>query len=397
VKIGFFLYAAILFFGPCLEQVLANPSVVVEKEYFWSSPNLNPVTAKDGVSRRVSKKKSLSLGSLSYKTYFDTYGSPPPFNFLQALKEGGNGLALIQDTHLVFSKTGKRIPLNHSLIPIGANGAPPYLLSVPKGGRVLVVYPYYLLQDKETRYVTEGYSDQGVLLYTFDSLPTHVSSANPYLLVSPERTGCCESLRWSFRFYDLQSGSVTEYGCPEGFCGNVLFTRLGEKGPYFIAQEIVGRVPEVGASVQTNFYVIDPDGKLSSSGKIIYALHEPNIGRNRLETLSPFAISNLVSVAPARQRNSWIIRFGLGKERKILELNSIFRDPAPSVVFWVLKDPSLSGKKKDVKVTDHRLGNLPLLWVSEPGTMIFEISSEDGRKESMTREIQSDTVNIFIF
>ena len=397
MKIRFFLFAAILFFGSCLEKAPASPSIVVEKEHLWSSPNLNPVTAKEGSSRSVGKKRSISLGSLSYKTYFDTYGSPPPFNFLLTLKEGGNGLALIQDTHLVFSKTWKKMPLNHSLIPAGANGAPPYLLSVPKAGRVLVVYPYYLLQDKETRYVTEVYSDQGVLLYTFDSLPTHVSNANPYLLVSPERTGCCESLKWSFRFYDLRGGSVTEYGCPEGFCGNVLFTRLGEKGPYFIAQEIVGRVPEVGASVQTNFYVVDPDGKLSSSGKIIYALYEPNIGRNRLETLSPFAISNLVSVAPARQRNGWIIRFGLGKEMKILELNSIFRDAAPSVVFLVLKDPSLSGKNKNVKVTDHSLGNLPLLWITEPGTMTFEISSEDGRKEFFTGEIKSDAVNIFIF
>jgi hypothetical protein len=49
------------------------------------------------------------------------------------------------------------------------------------------------------------------------------------------------------------------------------------------------------------------------------------------------------------------------------------------------------------KVTDHHLGTLPLLGVTNPGQVRFEISFEGGRQENIEKEIKSGVVNIFMF
>jgi hypothetical protein len=383
-----------------IDKTLAETFEVVEREFFWSSSNLTKLDpVQDMESKKISpKRKSPPLKTLSYKNHFDLYGTHPSFKFLLPLTEGDSSLAQIKDGHIFFRNTGKKIPLNRSIIPSWANPVPPYLVRIPMIDRVLVVYPYYIYQDKENRYVTEMYSDRGILLSTFESLPTHVSLDNPYLLVSPERSGCCESLKWSIRFYNLRKGSFSEYSCPEGFCGDVLFTKIGDRGPFLIVQEIVGKMSEIGASMQTNFFIVENDGTLSASGKTIHAIREPNLDKRRLESLSPFAISNLISIGPLHGKESWIIHFVVGNQRKALKLVSIYPDPAPSVIYLLPKDPSLHQKKGYIKIAEKRLGDLPLLVIAEPGQYTFSSYSEEvGVDKVLKKDILSDQINMVMF
>lgn len=394
-----FIFVGVLLLETPMEAVFANSLKVIESEFFWSSPNLtevNPIQDRQ-IKKSVGKEKTGFLGDLAYKTHFDLYGAPPPLPFLIPLKEGGDPLAKVENNFLLFRKNGEKIPLNTSLYPSGANPAPPYLLSLPKSSRLLVVYPYYLYQDKENKFVTQIYSDRGTLISTWDSLPTHVSGDNPYLLVSPERSGCCESLKWSIRFYNLHKNSVSEYSCPEGFCGNVLFTRLGDQGPFFIAQEIVGKVNEVGASMQINFLMIGREGDLLASGKILFAVHHPNIDKRKTETLSPFAISNLTSVHSLFERDSWVLIFGRQK-KTALRLASVYQGMTPCVAFLQSKDHSLYSKGGSVKSRGKSLGRLPLLLITEPGQYRFSNPlSAEGTDEEVTRDFHSDQINMVIF
>jgi hypothetical protein len=200
---------------------------LVEKEFIWTSPNLIPTD-----SLQTDETKLPPLGSLSFKNYFDRHGTHALLPFLRPLKEKNVRIAQIEKGDILFRKTGKNVPLNRSLVPSWGKPVPPYLLVTPNQKWILVVYPYYVYQDKENRYVSEVFDDQGVPLMTLENLPTHVSSKNPDLLISPEKTGCPESLKWAIRFYNLKEGSVSEYSCPEGFCGDILFTKLGDKGPF---------------------------------------------------------------------------------------------------------------------------------------------------------------------
>jgi hypothetical protein len=253
-----------------------------------------------------------------------------------------------------------------------------------------VVYPYYVYQDKESRYVTEVFDHQGVPLMTVESLPTHVSLQNPDLLISPEKTGCCESMKWSIRFYNLKEGSISEYSCPEGFCGDILFTKLGDKGPYMIAQEIVGKVAELGASMQTNLYMVENDGRLSASGKALFIIRERHLDEKKLISLSPFAISNLISIEPLPGKEGWILHFSKGGRGQALKLVSNDTEPTPSPVFLLSKDPSMTGKI-GIRVGEHVIGNLPLIGVAKPGHINFRL------EEEVTKEIKSDFVNILAF
>lgn len=372
-------------------RALGETLQVVDKDFLWTSPNL---IQADSVQKFVTKLPS--LGSLSFKNYFDRYGTHPSFPFLRPLKEKNVTVAQIEKGHILFRKTGKRVPLNRSLVPSWGNPVPPYLLATPNKKWILVVYPYYVYQDKENRYVTEVFDDLGVPLMTLENLPTHVSSKDPDLLISPEKTGCCESLKWTIRFYNLKEGLISEYGCPEGFCGDILFTKLGDKGPFVIAQEIVGRVSEIGASMQTNFYVVENDGKLSASGKVLFVIRGPNLDQKKLESLSPFAISNLISMEPLPGKEGWVLHFSKGGQGKALKLASNYLESPPSPVFLLLKDPSMAGKK-GIKIGEHPLGKLPLLGVAKPDQMTFGLSLEGGQEEKVIKEIKPDFVNVLVF
>jgi len=394
------LILVIVFLSLPGEKILAETFKVVDTEFFWSSSNF---TKAEPIEDRMSKgkaprKESIPLGEISYQDHFTLHGTPPPFHFLSPLKEGDSSLAEINDGHIFFRKNGKKIPLNKSAVPSGADPASPYLLFHPNLDRVLVVYPYYFYQCKENRYFTEVYTDRGILLSTFDSLPTHISLNNPSLLISPEKSGCCDSLKWSIRFYHLRDGSFSEYSCPEGFCGNVLFARLRSKGTFVIALEIVGKVGEIGASIQTNFFIVGDDGRLLASGKTIYAVREPYMDQRRLEALAPYSISNLISIDSLPEKDSWTFHFGRSGKKGDLKLLSFCRDPIPSVAFLLAKDPSLYQRKTDIKISGKVVGNLPLLFIAEPGhyTLSIKTDGEEGDR-ILKKEIQSDQINIIMF
>jgi len=395
------VFLSVLLLLSQIEWAMAGEFIVVENEFHWYSPNLTRVPTDQVQSIPLKKsylrKNRTPLGDMAYNRHFDSYGVPPPLNFLRPLKKGASPLAQIEGRYVLFMKTGNRIPLNRSVVPSRADPADPYLLSIPDFDRVFIAYPYYLFRCKENKYITEVYSDRGALLATFDTLPSHFCLSNPHLLISPEKSGCCDSLQWSIRFYNLDQYSVSEYNCPEGFCGDVLFTRLGENGPFVIVQEIVGNAGEVGSSLQTNVYIIENDGTLSASGKIIHAVHDPNINKHMMQALSPYAVSNLVAVDPLAERNSWLIRFGVDTEKKILRLVSTYRGPAPSVVFLLSKDPSAPGNKRLVKTAEKTLGNLPLLGILEPGQHTFSVCFDDGNTDSVVATIRSDRVNFVMF
>jgi hypothetical protein len=372
-------------------RALGETFQLVEKQFLWTSPNLIQTDPLHKYENMLPP-----LGSLSFKNYFDRYGTHPSLPFLRPLKDKKVTIAQIEKGQILFRKTGKRVPLNRSLVPSWGNPVPPYLLATPNQEWILVIHPYYVYQDKENRYVTEVYDAQGIPLMTLENLPTHVSSKNPDLLISPEKTGCCESLKWAIRFYNLKDGSVSEYSCPEGFCGDILFTKLGDEGPFIVVQEISGRVAEIGGSMQTNLYMVENDGRLSASGKTLFAIRDPHLDQKKLESLSPFAISNLISMEPLPGREGWMLHFSKGGQRKAWKLSSNFLDFPPSPVFLLLRDPSMTGKK-GIKIGDHHLGKLPLLGVTQAGQVGFEISAEGGQEEKVVKEIRSDFVNILAF
>lgn len=372
------------------------PFQVISDRYLWISPNLVQIPfPEDTLARGKGKQHALPLGLFSFQNHFERFGTPPPMEFLIPLNPGPSSFAQIKKDHILFQKTQRKIPLHPGRMPEAATPAQPYLLPLPKTNHLAVVYPYYLFQDKEDRFVTEVYSDEGVLLFTYDSLPTHVLRDNPALLVSPERSGCCESFQWTLRFYNLRKNSVTSYGCPEGFCGDVLFARLGQEGPLFIAQEIVGKLRELGVSLQTNLYVIGKEGELLASGKILFVLRQLQGEKRAAESLQPYSISNLLSVDPLPGSRSFVLRFGSEGEKAALRLDSTYEGTTPCVVFARPKDPFLHPGGPHLKVNETWMGSLPLLLILEPGQYLF--SSPSGRKvdEKFLRwNIEPDHVNI---
>jgi hypothetical protein len=148
--------------------------------------------------------------------------------------------------------------------------------------------------------------------------------------------------------------------------------------------------------MQTNLYVVENDGRLSASGKIVFIIREVNLDQRKLQSLSPFAISNLISMEPLPVKEGWILYFSKGGKGQALKLASNYLESPPSPVFLLLKDPSMAGKKR-IKVGDRHLGKLPLLGVTQAGHVGFEISTEGGQEEKVVKEIQSDFVNILAF
>jgi hypothetical protein len=370
---------------------------VIEDEFLWMSPNVTTLDVREKPVRQNTREPGFDLSMGSFRGYFDRHGMYPSLSFLSPLIAETLPVADIREGSIFFWKTGKKIPLNVSCVPTWATPVPPYLLRTPDMRWVVAVYPYYAYQEKENRYVSEIYTSGGDLVLVHPSLPTHVSHDNSKLLVASERTGCCESLKWSIRFYDLVRKTVSEISCPEGYCGDLLFTKLGAKGPFFIAQEIVGRVGEIGASMQTNFAVIENDGRLSASGKTLYALRALNLSAPRAQSLSPYAISKLRSVRSLPGNEGWMIQFGDEGGSASLKIGKPFTDPSPSVVFLLPKDPARTPGKGRVKVGDQFVGTLPLFGVSDPGQIHFEISHEDGSRETVFKETTSDSVNILMY
>ena len=391
------LFLVFLFLALALGHALAEPIQIVEKDFVWLSSNLTEVTPSRIGQDSYPIRGAPSLRERSYRNSFDQTGGPPPYPFLRPMKAAHPSRAQIKDNYIFFHGTGKRVPVIAPSLPPGASPVPPYLLTTPNGEWVLAVYPYYLYQGKENRHLAEVYTGRGERVAVYESLPTHVLASNPDLFVSPERSGCCESLKWSIRFYNPREGSVSEFSCPEGSCGDVLFTRLEPKGPLIVIEEIVGRADEIGASMQTNVSMVEADGKLAASGKTLYAVRATGLSRKQIDSLSPFAISNLVSIEPDPGRSGWLFYFGIDGKRRVLRLVSTETKPAPAVTFLLSKDPSMNGGGKMVKTGERSIGFFPLLIVSDPGKIAFQIHHGDGRIEEVEKGIKSDDVNMLLF
>ncbi|UCF94766.1 MAG: hypothetical protein JSW39_11625, partial [Desulfobacterales bacterium] len=237
------LVASLVIVMALLGNTPAHAFKVVDRQFLWLSANFaeipdptNPDVAES------SNRARLPLGHLAHDRYLEQHGSAPPLNFLQALQRGARSVARLSENDIVFHQAGQKKPLKTDIVPAGAERAAPYLLGVPISDFVLVVYPYYFYGCKENDYMVEVYSRYGSHLYTFDSLPTHVLRDNPRILIAPQKSGCCDSLRWSIRFYNLDTGFVSDFTCPEGLCGDLLFTQLDQEGVFIVGQEIIGLV-----------------------------------------------------------------------------------------------------------------------------------------------------------
>ncbi|UCD82556.1 MAG: hypothetical protein JSW26_14350, partial [Desulfobacterales bacterium] len=226
-KIGLSLLGSVVLLLQLYSPSLGAEGVTqFDKTFHWASANMilsQTTELSESQQTGGSVGNNRPLRDNAYNFHFDSFGAPPPFDFLAKLQPSGPDSVEIESRQIKFKKSGKTVPLNTSLIPSWADPAKPYALSTPFLDKVVIVYPYYFYQCKENKYFAELYSLEGNLVQTFDTLPTHVALNNPNLLISPERSGCCESIRWDFRFYNIAQKTVTQLFCPEGFCGDVLF------------------------------------------------------------------------------------------------------------------------------------------------------------------------------
>jgi len=365
---------------------------VIQAEYFWHSSNLTTIRASaiPKISVPIDHERS-ALGALAYDRYFEQHGTSPPLDFLQPLIRESNAVVRLRGEHIIFNKLGITKPLKKDIAPAGADRATPYLLAVPDSNRVLVVYPYYFYGCKDNDHMVEVYSEQGNLLHTFDSLPTHALKAHPDILIAPEKSGCCDSLKWRIQFYNLRTGVVSNFKCPEGFCGDVLFTRLGQDGPLMVGQEIIGSVAGIGATLQTNIFIVNTDGSLLASGKTIHVVRHPSVRKQNLRDISPYSISKLVSLVPAEDNTAWYLLFADNNRQMALKLEDISQDLTPAVVFLIPKD---ADEKEAIKLNDQQLGMLPILAIGDPGA--FTLSRKNSKFASRIH-IQADTINKIIF
>ncbi len=375
-----------------INSALAGTFKLIRSEFFWHSSTLKELEVFGNQNIALSlDSEQIPLGYLAHDRYFEQHGTSPPLNFIQPLKKGSSSAARLNGKQIIFFKNGLKKSLKANITPSGADPAAPYLLGIPDANLVLIVHPYYLYGCKQNDHIVEVYSEFGSLLHTFDSLPTHALNTNPNILISPEKSGCCDSLRWSIRFYNLETGVVSDFSCPEGFCGDVLFTKLGTDGPFIVGIEIAGSVQGIGATLQTNIFVIDTDGSLLASGKMIHAARNPSIRKQQLRNISPYGISKLVSLKPAKDNMAWYMLFDVDNRQIVLKLAGVSYDLTPAVAFLIAKNPD---DKESIKLNDQQLGTLPILGISEPGEYAF---SRKNSKSALRMHIQADKINKLIF
>ena len=373
--------------------VSAKTFRVVDNEWIWFSPNLGKTNHPiDPKMNSTIEQQDSQLGNATYDKYFERNGQPPDYSFLQILNKDIQG-ARLEGNDIVFLKTGIRLPLKTDLVPSGADQALPYLMEIPHTKMVLVIYPYYFYGCKDNEHTVELYSEDGFLLYQFDSLPTHAFKRNPELLISPERSGCCDSLKWNLRFYDIKKGKVLKYGCPEGACGDLLFVKIERDGPFLVGLELIGSLSGVGAFLQTNIFIINDDGLPLASGKIIHALRRPSIHGRNIQDISPFSISKLSSLVPISDNgsNMWLLEFKNGDKRSSFVMNGKDNSTTPAVVFLI---PKKTGHKEIVEFNNREIGCLPTIVICESGsyTILGKMSKMMNRIK-----VQSDTINKIIY
>jgi hypothetical protein len=364
--------------------------------YHWRSPNIT-VRPNDDMSGRQQAESNTGdhppLKNFAYNFHFDSFGAPPPYDFIEKLKPSESGTIEIDQTHIKFKKYGTMVPLNRSLIPDWADPAKPYALSVPAVDMVLVVYPYYFYQCKENKYFTQVYNMKGALLQTFDSLPTHVAAANPQLLIAPERSGCCESIRWNFRFYNLAQGTQSQILCPEGFCGDVLFTAVDPFEHYLLIQEVVDSVSGVGAYLQTNIYLVDKQGKLAASGNIIFATTDKMINRETISVAAPFSIRKLVTIDRITNDGPWRLHYSDQGHKSTLQIQGQAGTKLPAALFLQGDELVFRQTAATIKIAENKITQLPTMLIAMPGKYNMTIKSAGGSEYNKELDVQSNTVN----
>ena len=384
-----------------LNQLSSNPlhaGSITEFDgvYHWKSPNMTVRQSHDMSGPQNAERNAGDgppLKNYAYNFHFDSFGAPPPLDFLEKLKPSQSDSVEIDKTHIKFKKYGKMVPLNRSLIPDWADPAKPYALSVPRADRVLVVYPYYFYQCKENKYFTEVYSLQGELLQIFDSLPTHVAANNPYLLISPEKSGCCESIRWNFRFYNLAERTQSQISCPEGFCGDVLFAAIDQFEHYLLIQEVVDSVSGVGAYLQTNIYLVDKQGHPAASGHTIFATTDKMTNRETIGAAAPFSIRKLVAIDRMKEDGSWLLHYRDKNQKSTLRIPDQADTMRPAALFLQGNEQIFRQTAATIKIAENIIDQLPALLIALPGKYKMMIRSADGLEYINEVEVKGNTVN----
>lgn len=366
---------------------------IVDDEWVWFSSNLEMTNHSTTLKmNNTIKKQDSHLGNATYDKYFERNGQPPDYDFIQILNKDIQG-ARIEGNDIIFLKTGIRRPLKTDLAPSGADQALPYLMEIPSKKMVLVIYPYYFYGCKDNEHIVELYSKDGSLINQFDSLPTHAFKKNPELLIAPERYGCCDSLQWNIRFYNLRNGNISKYECPEGACGDLLFVKLEQDGSLLVGLEIIGTFSGVGAFLQTNIVIINDDGTSLASGKIIQAFRNPSIHKRNIQDISHFSISKLSSLVPISDNgsNKWLLEFKNEDKNNSFVLNGKDSSTTPAVVFLIPKEAE---NKEIIKFNNREIGFLPKIVFCEPGSYTML-----GKKSKMMNrlKVQSDMINKLVY
>ncbi|UCF94670.1 MAG: hypothetical protein JSW39_11095, partial [Desulfobacterales bacterium] len=140
-----------------------------------------------------------------------------------------------------------------------------------------------------------------------------------------------------------------------------------------------------------NLAIVNHDGALLASGKIINAICNPSMSKQQMQDRAPYSISKLVSMRSAAGKNTWRLVFRHGSLETALDLEGIANDPTPAVVFLI----SRPGCEKDpVEFDEKQLGRLPILGISQPGKFtLARRASKDIQKICL----EADTINKIIF
>lgn len=392
---GGFLATGIFTFLLSIRAWGISPEVITN-QFFWMGSSLQKTHMASISPTPEQNQPPGALGQWSYRNYFDTHGGQPPYPFLTPLQPCDPMVATIEGNHISFREN--RAPLKRPDLQPGAMVAKPYLLSSPEDGAVIAVQPYYMFLDKEPINHSTIYSAKGTLLMEIPSLPTHVCVGSPHLLVSPERSCCCESVKWTFHFYNLHSKTYFALGCPEGQCGDFLFQRIDQKGPFLLAYETIHKVADVGLAIQTDFHILGEDFKPIASGKTIFVVKGSTASTLVAADLNLYTISNLTEISPLRKSEDWVLSFQRGGQKKSLRLAAGVDNRMRVPLFLVTKDFSTSRSDKAVWYKGTILGKLPLLLLVEPGEYQFTFGKE-GKKEAqpLKGSVHADQLNILTF
>lgn len=386
----------VILFQLCSLSLWAESVVQFEETFHWASPNMilhQNMELSDMQKSDGSSGDKAPLSNYAYNYYFDSFGAPPPLDFLAKLEGIDPDSVEIDKHHIKFKKYGKTVPLNRSLVPDWADPAKPYAISTPLLDMVAIVYPYYFYQCKQNKYFSEIYNLKGELLQIFDSLPTHVAVNNPNLLISPERSGCCESIRWEFRFYNIAERKMTQLSCPEGFCGDVLFKFIDQYEHYLLVQEIVDSISGVGTYLQTNIYLIDNQGNLNASGQTVFATKDNQSSKENISTIAPFGLRNLLSVDRIKNGTAWLLHYRNGSKQSTAQITGQTDSASPTALFLLADERVARLKNTEVKIAGYKVRQSPSLLIAAPGKYMITTRSAKGVEISTEVEVKPNTIN----